>query len=74
MPGEEDWKGSAFRRLKGYVTPSNYYKSMCQKKKKKQKNKKKKKKKKIYRRGCTGNTNAATTQEGEPVYGGAFTT
>jgi len=35
MPGEEAWKGSAVRRLKGYVAPSNYYKSMCQKTNKK---------------------------------------
>jgi len=28
----------------------------------------------IYRRGCTGNTKAATIQEGAPVYGGEFTT
>jgi hypothetical protein len=29
MPGEEAWKGSAVRRLIGYVAPSNYYNSMC---------------------------------------------
>ena len=29
MLGEEAWKGSAVRRLKGYVAPSNYYNSMC---------------------------------------------
>ena len=43
MPGEEAWKGSAVRRLKGYVAPSNYYKSMCQKKKKKTNKQKKNK-------------------------------
>jgi hypothetical protein len=28
-PGEEAWKGSAVRRLKGYVAPSNYYNPTC---------------------------------------------